>query len=64
MFFIKVTDAMTGNEMVIRGDLIFKIEEFTDTITSNKIRLITFTNQETEYVKDTIEELIMGLLED
>ena len=27
MFFIKVTDALTDKEMLIRGDLIFKIEE-------------------------------------
>ena len=27
VFFIKVTDAFNSKEMLIRGDLIFKIEE-------------------------------------
>lgn len=59
MFFIKTTDATTGKDMLIRGDLIFKIEEDS----SMGTRCITFSNGNIEYVLDTMEELIQALKE-
>lgn len=58
MFFIKVTDAANGHEMLIRGDLIFKIEEWESGSPIRQIRRITFVDGESEYVTDTMDELI------
>ena len=55
MFFIKVTDALTGGEMLIRGDLIFKIEE--KTYHEKKVRHIMFEDGYSEYVLQTLEEI-------
>jgi hypothetical protein len=64
MFFIKVTDALTGKEMIIRGDLIFKIEETVRTGAQGlmKIRHIQFVDGASEYVTDTMDELIETLV--
>lgn len=58
MFFIKVTDATTNKDMVIRGDLIFKIEEWEKYDYSNNMRRITFVDGEVEFVTDTLDDLI------
>ena len=55
MFFIKVTDALTGKEMLIRGDLIFKIEE--KTYNDKEVRHILFEDGDSEYVTDTMDDL-------
>lgn len=60
MFFIKVTDALTDKEMLIRGDLIFKIEE--KTYNDKEIRHILFVDGGSEYVTDTIDDLIETLV--
>ena len=60
MFFIKVTDALTGKEMLIRGDLIFKIEE--KTYNNKEIRHIMFEDGAAEYVTDTMDDLIETLV--
>ena len=60
MFFIKVTDALTDKEMLIRGDLIFKIEEKTHN--EKEIRHILFVDGDSEYVTDTIDDLIETLV--
>ena len=59
MFFIKVTDALTGKEMLIRGDLIFKIEEKTY---NKDVRHILFVDGDSEYVTDTMDDLIETLV--
>lgn len=60
MFFIKVTDALTGKKMLIRGDLIFKIEE--KTYKEKKVRHILFEDGDSEYVADTMDDLIETLV--
>lgn len=60
MFFIKVTDALTGKKMIIRGDLIFKIEE--TTYNWKEVRRIMFVNGDSEYVIDTLDDLIKTLV--
>lgn len=60
MFFIKVTDALTGKKMIIRGDLIFKIEE--TTYNWKEVRRIMFVNGDSEYVIDTLDDLIKALV--
>lgn len=60
MFFIKVTDALTNKEMLIRGDLIFKIEE--KTYNEKEVRHIMFEDGYSEYVTDTMDELIATLV--
>lgn len=60
MFFIKVTDALTNKEMLIRGDLIFKIEE--KTYNEKEVRHIMFEDGYSEYVTDTMDELIETLV--
>lgn len=60
MFFIKVTDALTGKKMIIRGDLIFKIEE--TTYNWKEARRIMFVNGDSEYVIDTLDDLIKTLV--
>ena len=60
MFFIKVTDALTGKQMLIRGDLIFKIEE--KTYNEKEVRHIMFDDGYSEYVNDTMDELIETLV--
>lgn len=60
MFFIKVTDALTDKEMLIRGDLIFKIEE--KTYNNKEVRHILFEDGDSEYVTDTMDELIETLV--
>lgn len=61
MFFIKVTDAISNNEMLIRGDLVFKIEEYYSDTYGNQ-RRIQFMDGSTEYVKDTMQDLINSLV--
>ena len=64
IFFIKVTDALTDKEMLIRGDLIFKIEE-KERMGSNglmKIRHIQFIDGASEYVTDTMDDLLETLV--
>ena len=64
VFFIKVTDAFNNKEMLIRGDLIFKIEE-TERMGSKglmKVRHIQFVDGASEYVTDTIDDLIGTLV--
>lgn len=60
MFFIKVTDALTDKEMLIRGDLIFKIEE--KTYNDKEVRYILFEDGYSEYVTDTMDDLIETLV--
>ena len=60
MFFIKVTDALTDKEMLVRGDLIFKIEE--KTYNNKEIRHILFVDGDSEYVTDTMDDLIETLV--
>jgi len=60
MFFIKVTDALTDKEMLIRGDLIFKIEE--KTYNNKEMRHIVFVDGDSEYVTDTMDDLIATLV--
>lgn len=60
MFFIKVTDALTGKKMLIRGDLIFKIEE--RTYNEKEVRHIMFEDGYSEYVADTMDDLIHTLV--
>lgn len=60
MFFIKVTDVLTSKEMLIRGDLIFKIEE--KTYKEKEVRHIVFEDGTSEYVTDTMDELIETLV--
>ena len=60
IFFIKVTDALTDKEMLIRGDLIFKIEE--KTYNNKEVRYILFEDGYSEYVTDTMEDLIEMLV--
>ena len=60
MFFIKVTDALTDKEMLIRGDLIFKIEE--KTYNNKEVRYILFEDGYSEYVTDTMDDLIETLV--
>ena len=60
MFFIKVTDALTDKEMLIRGDLIFKIEE--KTYNNKEVRHILFVDGDSEYVTDTMDDLIATLV--
>lgn len=60
MFFIKVTDALTDKEMLIRGDLIFKIEE--KTYNNKEMRHIVFVDGDSEYVTDTMDDLIETLV--
>ena len=60
MFFIKVTDALTDKEMLIRGDLIFKIEE--KTYNNKEVRHILFEDGDSEYVTDTMDDLIETLV--
>ena len=60
MFFIKVTDALTNKEMLIRGDLIFKIEE--KTYNDKEVRHILFEDGDSEYVTDTMDDLIETLV--
>ena len=60
MFFIKVTDALTDKEMLIRGDLIFKIEE--KTYNNKEVRHILFEDGDSEYVTDTMDNLIETLV--
>ena len=60
MFFIKVTDALTGKQMLLRGDLIFKIEEKTHN--EKEVRHIMFEDGYSEYVNDTMDELIETLV--
>ena len=60
MFFIKVTDALTDKEMLIRGDLIFKIEE--KTYNHKEVRHILFEDGDSEYVTDTMDDLIETLV--
>lgn len=60
MFFIKVTDALTGKQMLLRGDLIFKIEE--TTYSGKEVRHIMFEDGYSEYVNDTMDELIETLI--
>lgn len=62
MFFIKVTDATNGKEMLIRGDLIFKIEEWEAGNPARQMRHITFVDGESEYVTDTMDDLISTLI--
>ena len=64
VFFIKVTDAFNNKEMLIRGDLIFKIEE-TERIGAKglmKVRHIQFVDGASEYVTDTMGDLIGTLV--
>ena len=60
MFFIKVTCALTNKEMLIRGDLIFKIEE--KTYNNQEVRHIMFEDGYSEYVTDTLDDLIHTLV--
>ncbi len=60
MFFIKVTCALTNKEMLIRGDLIFKIEE--KTYNNQEVRHIMFEDGYSEYVTDTMDDLIHTLV--
>lgn len=64
MFFIKVTDALTDKEMLIRGDLIFKIEEKERMGAKGlmKMRHIQFVDGASEYVTDTMDDLIDTLV--
>ena len=64
VFFIKVTDAFNNKEMLIRGDLIFKIEE-TERMGAKglmKVRHIQFVDGASEYVTDTMGDLIDTLV--
>lgn len=60
MFFIKVTCALTNKPMLIRGDLIFKIEEKTHN--EKEVRYIMFEDGYSEYVTDTMDDLIHTLI--
>ena len=64
MFFIKVTDALTDKEMLIRGDLIFKIEEKERMGAKDlmKMRHIHFVDGASEYVTDTMADRIDTLV--
>lgn len=64
VFFIKVTDASNSNEMLIRGDLIFKIEEKERMGDKGlmKVRHIQFVDGASKYVTDTIDDLIGTLV--
>lgn len=64
VFFIKVTDAFNNKEMLIRGDLIFKIEEEERMGAKGtmKVRHIQFVDGESEYVTDTMGDLIDTLV--
>lgn len=53
MFFIKVTDARTDKTILIRGDLIFKVEEVT--YKENDVRHILFVDGASEYCLEDIE---------
>lgn len=81
MVFIKVKDAIDNHQMLIRADLIFKIEEADMIFEFNDLefdeaektlpreqtraaRRIVFTNGESEYVSDTMDELIDALIGD
>ena len=60
MKFIKVTDVCTQNPVLIRADMIVRIEETTQE-TSNgtcNIRKITLDNGEVEYVFETLNQLL------
>ena len=64
VFFIKVTDAFNSKEMLIRGDLIFKIEEKEQMGAKGlmKVRHIQFVDGASEYVIDTMGDLIDTLV--
>lgn len=57
MKFILVRDAITHTIMTIRADLIFKIEESTDS-KKRDVRMITFMDGKTEFVTDSMIDLI------
>lgn len=60
MFFIKVTCALTNKPMLLRGDLVFKIEETTHN--GKEVRHIMFEDGYSEYVTDTMDDLIHTLV--
>lgn len=58
--FLKCTDAINQKEIVLRADLIFKIEECTEI--SIECRRIQFIDGACEYVMDTMSELLDALV--
>ena len=59
-FFITVTDATDGKTILIRGDLIFKVEECEPSFHRTNRRIV-FVEGKSEYVTDTIEDIITKL---
>lgn len=55
MFFIKVTDVITNKNILIRGDLIFKVEEAI--YRENEVSHILFVDGASEYCLEDIERI-------
>lgn len=55
--FITVTDTLTSTQMIVRIDQIFRIEDLTDK------RKITFLNGESDYVSESIDELLALIID-
>lgn len=63
MKLIIVKDATTGKFMTVRADQIFKIEE-SESSSNHDIRMITFLNGETEFVTNSMMDLLSRAAED
>lgn len=58
---MQCTDALTGNQIVLRADLIFKIEEYTNEA-GPSCRRIQFIDGAVEYIADTMNELLDAIV--
>lgn len=58
---MQCTDALTGNQIVLRADLIFKIEEYTNEA-GLSCRRIQFIDGSVEYIADTMNELLDAIV--
>lgn len=59
IYFISVVEYNTNHVMLIRADMIFKIEAGTE----HDYTIIHFTNGEVEYVKDSIADITKAFAE-
>lgn len=65
--FIQLTDALTGLPIIVRADLIFKIEYYKDIFNplldncDKRVCVVTFTNDKIEYVTDEMDEILDAL---
>lgn len=57
IYFVQLTDAFSHEFILVRLDLIQKVEEFHSDEYDN-IRKITYTNKEYDYVADSMDSLV------